>query len=135
MSSCGVRVHGLIEMKVRTINPATEEILREYDIPAEEHILRMTKKAEEAFKTEWRLVGNNNGHRRADYMYDFATQLRKEKEKLATIATNEMGKAIKESRSEVEKCAWAIEYFADHGDIFTTDEVINTDARKSLCYF
>ena len=50
-------------------------------------------------------------------------------------ATNEMGKAIKESRSEVEKCAWAIEYFADHGDIFTTDEVINTDARKSFVTF
>ena len=108
-------------MKVRTINPATEEILREYDIPSEEHILRMTKKADEAFKTEWRLVGNTNGNKRADYMYEFASRLRKEKEQLATLATNEMGKAIKESRSEVEKCAWAIEYFADHGDLFTTD--------------
>ena len=61
-------------MKVRTINPATEEILSEYDIPSEEHLLRMTKKAEEAFKTEWRLVGNNNGNKRADYMYEFASQ-------------------------------------------------------------
>ena len=41
-----------------------------------------------------------------------------------------MGKAIKESRSEIEKCAWAIEYFADNGKIFSTDEVVNTDARK-----
>jgi acyl-CoA reductase-like NAD-dependent aldehyde dehydrogenase len=87
-------------MKVRTLNPATEEILREYEIPSEEQLLRMTKKAEEAFKTEWRLLGNNNGNKRADYMYGFASQLRKEREKLATIATNEMGKAIKESRSE-----------------------------------
>ena len=122
-------------MKVRTINPATEEILREYDIPSEEHLLRITTKAEKAFKTEWKIVGNNNGNRRANYMYDFASHLRKEKEKLATVATNEMGKAIKEARSEVEKCAWAIEYFADHGDIFTTDEVINTDARKSFVTF
>ncbi|MFZ1878009.1 MAG: hypothetical protein WAU25_13345, partial [Nitrososphaeraceae archaeon] len=67
-------------MKVRTLNPATEEILREYDIPSEEQVLRMTKKAEEAFKTEWRLVGNNNGNKRADYMYGFASQFRKEKE-------------------------------------------------------
>jgi succinate-semialdehyde dehydrogenase/glutarate-semialdehyde dehydrogenase/succinyl-CoA reductase len=46
-----------------------------------------------------------------------------------------MGKVIKESLSEVEKCAWAMEYYADHGSIFTTDEVVNTDARKSFITF
>jgi succinate-semialdehyde dehydrogenase/glutarate-semialdehyde dehydrogenase/succinyl-CoA reductase len=50
-------------------------------------------------------------------------------------ATKEMGKAIKESRSEVEKCAWAIEYYADHGQIFSTGEIVNTDARKSIITF
>ena len=43
-----------------------------------------------------------------------------------------MGKAIKESRSEVDKCAWTIEYFADNGEVFASEEVINTDARKSI---
>jgi hypothetical protein len=43
-----------------------------------------------------------------------------------------MGKVIKEAgRSEVEKCAWVMDYFADNRKVFTTDEVINTDARKS----
>jgi acyl-CoA reductase-like NAD-dependent aldehyde dehydrogenase len=46
-----------------------------------------------------------------------------------------MGKAIKEARSEVEKCAWAIEYFADNGPLFSTDEVINADARKTVVAF
>jgi acyl-CoA reductase-like NAD-dependent aldehyde dehydrogenase len=46
-----------------------------------------------------------------------------------------MGKAIKESRSEVDKCAWTIEYFADHGKIFANYEVVNTDARKSIITF
>jgi succinate-semialdehyde dehydrogenase/glutarate-semialdehyde dehydrogenase/succinyl-CoA reductase len=46
-----------------------------------------------------------------------------------------MGKAIKESRSEVEKCAWTAEYYADHGKIFANDEVVNTDARKSIITF
>src|ERR671925_147445 len=46
-----------------------------------------------------------------------------------------MGKAIKEARSEVEKCAWTIEYYADHGEIFANDEVVNTDARKSVITF
>ncbi len=46
-----------------------------------------------------------------------------------------MGKAIKESRSEVEKCAWVMEYYADNGQIISTDEVINTDARKTVIKF
>ena len=46
-----------------------------------------------------------------------------------------MGKAIKESRAEVEKCIWAMEYFADNGKIFLTDEIINTEARKSTVSF
>ena len=46
-----------------------------------------------------------------------------------------MGKAIKEARSEIEKCAWVMEYYADNGQIISTDEVINTDARKTVIKF
>ena len=88
------------------------------------------KKAKEAFE-EWK----KNANTRADLIHDFAQQLRKDKENLARIATKEMGKVIKESRSEVEKCAWAMEYFADNGIFFTTNEVINADARKTIVAF
>src|SRR5918996_2579908 len=73
--------------------------------------------------------------KRTDLLHDFANELRRDKENLAKTATNEMGKAIKEARSEVEKCAWTIEYYADNGKIFSTDEVVNTDARKSVITF
>ena len=46
-----------------------------------------------------------------------------------------MGKAIKESRSEVEKCCRTVEYFADNGKLFSSGEVVNTDARKSIITF
>src|SRR5205823_8199333 len=68
-------------------------------------------------------------------IHDFAQELRKNKEELARTVTKEMGKAIKEARSEVEKCAWIMDYFADNGKVFTTDEVVNTDARKSTITF
>ena len=61
--------------------------------------------------------------------------LRKNKEDLARKVTQEMGKAIKEARSEVEKCAWVMDYFADNGRMFIGDEVVNTDARKSIVTF
>ncbi len=56
-------------------------------------------------------------------------------ENLARTASNEMGKAIKESRSEVEKCAWVMEYYTDNGLIISTDEIVNTDARKTVIKF
>jgi len=73
--------------------------------------------------------------KRADSLYAFADEIRKNKENLAVTATREMGKAIKESRSEIDKCAWTIEYYADNGKIFTSDEIVNTDARKSVIIF
>jgi succinate-semialdehyde dehydrogenase/glutarate-semialdehyde dehydrogenase len=46
-----------------------------------------------------------------------------------------MGKVIKESRSEVEKCAWVCEYYADNAERFLADEIIETDASKSMATF
>jgi acyl-CoA reductase-like NAD-dependent aldehyde dehydrogenase len=120
----------LNEGKVKTINPATEEVLNEYDIMTKEQINDKVKKARNAFQ-DWK----KDASKRIDLLHDFANQLRKDKEKLARIATNEMGKAIKEARSEVEKCAWAMEYYADNGQILSTDEVVNTDARKTVIRF
>ena len=118
------------EAKIKTINPATEEVLNEYKILSKEQINDKVKKAKNVFQ-DWR----KDASKRADLLHDFATQLRKDKENLARSVTNEMGKAIKEARSEVEKCAWAIEYYADNGQIFSTDEIVNTDARKTVIRF
>ena len=118
------------EGKVKTINPATEEVLNEYKIMTKEQINDKVKKAQITFQ-DWK----KDASKRTDLLHDFANQLRKDKENLAKRATNEMGKAIKEARSEVEKCAWAMEYYADNGQILSTDEVVNTDARKTVIRF
>ena len=118
------------ERKVTTINPSTEEVLNEYEIMTKEEINEKVKKARNTFQ-DWK----KDASKRTDLLYDFANQLKKDKDNLARKATNEMGKAIKEARSEVEKCAWAIEYYADNGQILSTDEVVNTDARKTVIRF
>ena len=115
---------------IKTVNPATEEIIQEYEVMTKEQIIEKVKKAQNTFQN-WK----KDSSKRTDLLHDFANELRKDKENLARTATKEMGKAIKESRSEVEKCAWAIEYYADHGQIFSTGEIVNTDARKSIITF
>ena len=113
-----------------TINPTTEEIVQEYEIMTKEQINDKVKKARNTFQ-DWK----KNANKRTDLLHDFANELRKDKETLAKTATTEMGKPIKEARSEVEKCTWVMEYYADNGQIFSTDEVVNTDARKTVIKF
>src|SRR3989449_3818034 len=116
--------------ELKTINPATEEVINTYEIMTKEQINEKVKKAQNTF-SDWK----KDIQKRVDHIHDFAQELRKNKEELATTVTKEMGKAIKEARSEVEKCAWVMDYYADNGKVFTTDEVINTDARKSTVAF
>jgi acyl-CoA reductase-like NAD-dependent aldehyde dehydrogenase len=115
---------------IKTVNPATEEIIQEYEVMTKEQIIEKVKKGQDTFQN-WK----RDSSKRTDLLHDFANELRKDKENLAMTATKEMGKAIKEARSEVEKCAWVIEYYADNGQIFSTDEVVNTDARKTVIKF
>ena len=116
--------------ELTTINPSTEEILNRYTIMTNEEVNTIVKKAQDAYK-EW----EKDLDKRIDSLYDVSKELRKSKEHLSRTATNEMGKAIKEARAEVDKCVWAIEYFADNGKNFIHDESFNTDARKSTIKF
>jgi succinate-semialdehyde dehydrogenase/glutarate-semialdehyde dehydrogenase/succinyl-CoA reductase len=127
-----LKSRSIIEDKnlIKTINPSTEEVLNQYEIISKEEINDITRKAKNKF-AEWKVDIN----KRIDFLHDFPDEFRKNKDNLAKIATTEMGKVIKESKSEVEKCAWVIEYFADNGEIFIKDEVVNTDARKSIISF
>ena len=117
-------------MAITTINPATEETLAQYEVISKEELGKKIEKAKKAF-LDWK----KEIKRRSDFINIFAEMLRKNKQQLALTATKEMGKAIKDSLSEVEKCAWVMEFYADNGPTFLHDESINTDARKSFIAF
>jgi succinate-semialdehyde dehydrogenase/glutarate-semialdehyde dehydrogenase/succinyl-CoA reductase len=115
---------------IKTINPATEKVLKEHTKISKQQVKESVKRARTAF-LDWKYGID----RRANHLYSFANEIRRNKENLARTATQEMGKPIKESRAEIDKCAWTIEYFADNTKHFSAGEVINTDARKSVVTF
>ena len=116
--------------QITTINPATSEEIKTFTAMDKNQVFELVGKAKRAFP-EWK----KDYEKRRSYVYNLVEYLKKHKTELAKIATSEMGKALKESIGEVEKCAWALEFYADHGDSFLSDEVLNTDARKSFLTF
>ena len=117
-------------MKITTVNPATEEAIAEHDIIDSARLSLSLKKSKNAFKS-WR----KDMKKRSEYLHIFANEFRKNKDHLAKIATAEMGKPTKEALSEIEKCAFTMEFYGDNGDIFLHAESVNTDARKSIVSF
>ena len=116
--------------QITTINPATGEEISTYSAMDRNQVFELVRKAKRAFP-EWK----KDYEKRRSYVYNLVEYLKKNKLELAKVATTEMGKTLKESIGEVEKCAWALEFYADHGDSFLSDEVLNTDARKSFLTF
>lgn len=115
---------------ISTINPATGEPITSYAPMDKDTVDKMVARARRAFR-EWK----RSHETRRGYLYGLAEYLTRHKHELAEVATREMGKAIKESLGEVEKCAKTMIYYADHGSSFMADEVLNTDARKSFLAF
>lgn len=115
---------------ISTFNPTTGEPIAEYETMGKEQVAEVVARARRT-SIEWKRSYEN----RQGYMYDLASYLTRHKYKMAEIATQEMGKTIKEAIGEVEKCARAITYYADHGSSFLADEILNTDARKSFLTF
>ena len=52
-------------------------------------------------------------------------------EELGRLATDEMGKPLKQAVKEVEKCALACRYYAEHGPSILAPEPVETKARAS----
>ncbi len=69
---------------------------------------------------------------RCELLRRAAKLLRERNKEAARLITLEMGKLLQESEAEIEKCAWVCEYYADHAPQFIADEMIASDAHKSL---
>ncbi|MGQ0796303.1 MAG: NAD-dependent succinate-semialdehyde dehydrogenase [Methanobacteriota archaeon] len=113
------------------VNPATGKVLAKHAIASDDEVRAKVAKARAAFASWSKLDPMVRG----GYLQRFADVLREHRDAYARTMTNEMGKTIRESLAEVEKCAWAAQYFAENTATFLEPEIVPTDAAHSYVAF
>jgi len=116
---------------MQSINPSTEAVLDTFEESSDQQIDRALQQAHDA-QQSWRLASFGE---RSARLQAVARILRTQKQRWATLATNEMGKPIVEAEAEIEKCAWNCDFYAEHASGFLADEHVRTSAKESYVAF
>lgn len=116
---------------VQSINPFTEEVIKEFALIGRKELNAEAQRSRDAF-LKWK---DFPAAERTKCTRRLAAVLRSGKRRYAELMTKEMGKPVKESLAEVEKCAWLSDYYADNTEQFLKPEEIPTEAKKSYVMF
>ncbi|MGE5215273.1 MAG: NAD-dependent succinate-semialdehyde dehydrogenase [Nitrospirota bacterium] len=114
-------------MAIASINPATGEKLKEFSPVDDAEIEKRLSRAEKAFRN----YRHTSLAERAELLHAASELLFQEKQRFAEIITLEMGKLLRDSVAEVEKCARGCRYYAENGARFLEEEPAQTDAAES----
>ena len=120
-----------VQKTFSSIDPATGEKLEDYP----EWDTTRLDKALDLSQAAFRRWGSLQVGERCQYLAKVDQALRSRRDEFALLMSREMGKTLAEGRAEVEKCAAACKYYADEAPRMLADQVIATDARKSLVAF
>jgi succinate-semialdehyde dehydrogenase/glutarate-semialdehyde dehydrogenase len=118
-------------MGLQSINPATGEVLEVVPETSGDDVERILAAAHAAF-LEWRGAPFAV---RARHMREAAAVLRARRERYARAMTLEMGKPIAQAEAEVDKCAWACQFYAEHAEAMLAEQPRQTDASDSYIRF
>ncbi|KIN71325.1 NAD-dependent succinate-semialdehyde dehydrogenase [Sulfitobacter guttiformis] len=104
--------------QITTINPATDEKIAYYDIMTKDAAFEKVESAHAAF-LDWKTKTHSE---RAPFLHKIAAAIRDHSDELAALMTKEMGKLLRDGKTEVELCARLFEYSAEHGPDALADE-------------
>jgi succinate-semialdehyde dehydrogenase/glutarate-semialdehyde dehydrogenase len=113
----------------KSINPWTGETIDRYVQHGDIQVNQTLEKARLAFR-HWPM--HVPVFARAEPILALARLLRAQRETLALLITQEMGKLYRESLAEVDKCAFLCEVYAEKGAEWLEPEHIATEAKKSF---
>jgi succinate-semialdehyde dehydrogenase/glutarate-semialdehyde dehydrogenase len=122
---------GEFGMHFDIINPATGEKVNSYPAMPPEQVQDTLAQCHAA-QREWRRTSHAERARR---MLAAREILLANKDEYARLMALEMGKIYPQGIAEIEKCAWACQYYAETAAGFLSPESIQTEACKSFVTF
>jgi succinate-semialdehyde dehydrogenase / glutarate-semialdehyde dehydrogenase len=114
-------------MTAVSVNPATGQIIGRYERHSEREIDRRLQLAADEY-AHWCVTDIGD---RATRFRSIARRLRERCSALAELIATEMGKPLEQGKSEVEKCSWVCEHYAEHARELLEPVTVATDARTS----
>ena len=117
--------------KVQTVNPATGEPGFAYDEHNIDDAREAAAKAHEAFKS-WRRTSFAD---RSAVVRKAGAILRERSDEFARLMTDEMGKTFDDGRSEVEKCAFQCDWFADNAERYLARQPVDIGGPEAFVAF
>jgi succinate-semialdehyde dehydrogenase/glutarate-semialdehyde dehydrogenase len=114
-------------VSLQTIDPATGQPVATHEETSAAQLSGILDRARES-AVRWAAAPPE---RRAESLRNLAVALRSDASRLAALATREMGKPLAESQAEVEKCALACDWFADHAPGLLRPEEVSTGAMRT----
>jgi len=118
-------------MAVKSINPYTNKVIAEFEEFSVSKQEQLIDRSSEAFDV-WKRTPFDY---RSSLMRSVSGLLKSNAGHYAKSITAEMGKPLKESIAEVEKCAWACDYYADNAEVFLKPDLVLTDASESYVLY
>ncbi|MFC4439942.1 MULTISPECIES: NAD-dependent succinate-semialdehyde dehydrogenase [Natrialbaceae] len=108
---------------MKSTNPATDEVIETYDDHTADDVDSILEDAVSASES-W---AETNITERQQLLENAGEILRDRQDEYAELMSREMGKPIDESHSELEKCAWVCDFYAERADEFLADRVIGSE--------
>ncbi|MBU2050730.1 MAG: NAD-dependent succinate-semialdehyde dehydrogenase [Gammaproteobacteria bacterium] len=114
-------------MTADIINPATGQVTYRHELLTATEVEQRLAAAAEAFPA-W---SARSLQERGAILRAIAAQLRQRKGDIQQAMTTEMGKLKGEALGEIDKCAEACEFYADHAADYLKPQLIDTEAHRS----
>ncbi len=113
---------------IKSINPCTGDLMKEYPEMNNEQIESIISKAHEAF-LKWKDLSFET---RAGYMRKAAQIMLKKKQEISEVCAREMGKPTVFGDGETDVCAMILNYYADNAEKFLADRPLETSLNKAF---